>query len=159
MTTMMPCKDIEKHRQYSREYYHRNKHKSQERARRRTRRYREAHRELLRAQSREYYRNNPDKFREYARKNFPEFYTRGDKIIQKAKDTPCADCNRRFPYYVMDFDHIKGEKVHCVGVMRAWRVDKLLAEIAKCEVVCSNCHRIRTFTRHKVTVVDVDDEE
>jgi 5-methylcytosine-specific restriction endonuclease McrA len=72
--------------------------------------------------------------------------------VRKLKDRPCADCGRRFPYYVMDFDHRPEHKkafgvgrfVASVSVSSTKRVD---AEIAKCDVVCSNCHRIRTHNR------------
>lgn len=49
----------------------------------------------------------------------------------------------------MDFDHVQGVKVGNVGKMvnEAVSVETLMAEIAKCEVVCANHHRIRTFER------------
>lgn len=62
---------------------------------------------------------------------------------------PCADCNGSFPFYVMDFDHREGEvKLFDVsnGALRFGRA-KVLAEIAKCDVICANCHRIRTANR------------
>lgn len=69
-------------------------------------------------------------------------------IIQTAKDKPCIDCNIKYPYYVMDFDHL-GDKVFTIGSAEAigCSIEKLLEEIAKCEVVCSNCHRTRTHNR------------
>lgn len=70
-------------------------------------------------------------------------------ILWKHKDVPCMDCNIKYPPYVMDFDHREGEeKVMGVGalVTRA-SADRILAEIAKCDVVCSNCHRERTYQR------------
>jgi hypothetical protein len=59
-----------------------------------------------------------------------------------------VDCGIRYPTYVMDFDHIAGKKRTHIAAMRgnfAW--DQIAAEIAKCEVVCANCHRERTFRR------------
>lgn len=71
------------------------------------------------------------------------------QIIRSAKDVPCTDCDTRFPYYVMDFDHLDPtDKLADIGrEARQWSAAKLQAEIDKCEVVCSNCHRIRTFNR------------
>ena len=73
------------------------------------------------------------------------------QMIREAKNVPCADCGRRYPHYVMDFDHRPGEK-KCFNVSIAagqprlsWA--KLAAEIAKCDVVCANCHRERTHQR------------
>lgn len=77
--------------------------------------------------------------------------TRNLEYIRKIKDTtPCADCGNQYPHYVMDFDHLPGhEKVGSVAVMAHNRfgLATIKAEIAKCEVVCSNCHRSRTWNR------------
>lgn len=68
-------------------------------------------------------------------------------VVIRAKDVPCMDCGQRFPYYVMDFDH-RGDKEVLVGrLVDSLSLRRLLAEIAKCDVVCSNCHRIRTHVR------------
>lgn len=76
--------------------------------------------------------------------------------IRKAKRVPRADCGKRYPHYVMDFDHRPGEKKSfnlaiAAGQTRlSW--EKIAAEIAKCDVVCANCHRIRTHRRRKKTM-------
>lgn len=47
----------------------------------------------------------------------------------------------------MDFDHVRGEKVFTLGQVRQIRTYSLVRiqeEIAKCDVVCANCHRERT---------------
>lgn len=69
--------------------------------------------------------------------------------IKEAKDRPCTDCGISYPYYVMDFDHVRGEKRMEVGRLAGKNssLRVLLEEIDKCEVVCSNCHRIRTHMR------------
>lgn len=56
------------------------------------------------------------------------------------------DCGQTFPMCVMDFDH-RDPSLKCFGIgqYKEGSVTKLLAEIAKCDVVCANCHRIRTF--------------
>lgn len=62
------------------------------------------------------------------------------------------DCGGRFPAVCMDFDHRPGEKkLFTVAAMvgQHQTSKRVLAEIAKCDVVCSNCHRIRTATRHQ----------
>ncbi len=62
--------------------------------------------------------------------------------------TPCVDCGINYPYYVMDFDHVRGVKqcnvMELVSTLSKKKIDE---EIAKCEIVCSNCHRIRTHMR------------
>lgn len=44
----------------------------------------------------------------------------------------------------MDFDHL-GDKKFAVGSSISYTLDAVREEIAKCEVVCANCHRERTY--------------
>jgi hypothetical protein len=69
------------------------------------------------------------------------------RIVKEAKDVPCADCGLRYPPYVLDFDHRAGEvKAGNISQMVSkTTTEALLAEIAKCDVVCANCHRERTY--------------
>ncbi|MCU1376008.1 MAG: hypothetical protein JWO68_3294 [Actinomycetia bacterium] len=69
-------------------------------------------------------------------------------LVRRAKEVPCADCGGSFPYYVMDFDHVGDEKSALVSkLVNFGATQRLLDEMAKCEVVCANCHRIRTWRR------------
>ena len=65
------------------------------------------------------------------------------------ENTPYSDCHKVYPYYVMDFDHLDGHiKDGMVSFFaKTGRIEAMKKEIAKCEVVCSNCHRIRTHNR------------
>lgn len=58
----------------------------------------------------------------------------------------CVDCKLPHPYWRLDFDHLR-DKAFEVGQGVRWSMRKLLAEIAKCELVCANCHRDRTHQR------------
>jgi len=62
---------------------------------------------------------------------------------------PCADCGRFFPHYVLDFDHIdRTQKADNVSnFLRNGSGQGMWEEIEKCELVCSNCHRVRTYLR------------
>ena len=68
--------------------------------------------------------------------------------MTKLKDKPCQDCGKKYPHYVMDFDHREGEK-KLLEVARmvagGWSLKKIMKEIKKCDIVCSNCHRLRTY--------------
>lgn len=75
---------------------------------------------------------------------------RNKRMVKDLKaSTPCADCNQYFHFSVMDFDHIRGEKRESINylVNRNMSRPALLRELAKCELVCANCHRMRTFSR------------
>jgi hypothetical protein len=73
-------------------------------------------------------------------------------IVDELKSSqPCADCGRRFQSAQVDFDHL-GEKTSCVGHLLGSTTEKLVAEIAKCHLVCANCHRVRTTTGVRPTL-------
>lgn len=67
------------------------------------------------------------------------------QFLKELKEsTPCADCGIIYPAYVMDFDH-SGNKRFNVSQMAGYSLDMVVKEIAKCEIVCANCHRKRTY--------------
>lgn len=72
--------------------------------------------------------------------------------IKALKAAPCMDCGVHYPHYVMEFDHREGTvKVSTVSrLLRNSPWLKVLEEIAKCDVVCANCHNARTFMRRVV---------
>lgn len=99
------------------------------------------------AYNRAYYAANAVKLRKQKRVTNTARRKNLRQIILDAKTRPCKDCNQSYPVYVMDFDHVKGAKSFNLGSVTAVTVAEstLLAEIAKCDVVCANCHRIRTY--------------
>ena len=64
------------------------------------------------------------------------------------KNKPCMDCGQSYPPHVMDFDH-RPDQEKSFGVSRGKikPIEAVLAEIAKRDLVCANCHRIRTYLR------------
>jgi hypothetical protein len=71
--------------------------------------------------------------------------------MAELKLCPCSDCNHSFPAPCMEFDHVDNGKSANISQMRNYSVDKIAAEIALCEVVCCNCHRVRTKSRRAST--------
>lgn len=70
------------------------------------------------------------------------------QAIEDLKKAPCSDCGRTFPTVCMDFDHVRGEKKFNIASAVNWRrLEDILEEVAKCDLVCSNCHRIRSAAR------------
>jgi hypothetical protein len=66
------------------------------------------------------------------------------KFYEWLSKQECADCGNS-DTRVLEFDHVRGKKLGVVSVMIGHVSKKrLLEEIAKCEIVCANCHRIRT---------------
>ncbi|ACH62143.1 hypothetical protein MYRNA_144 [Mycobacterium phage Myrna] len=68
---------------------------------------------------------------------------------RQLKSGPCTDCGGTFHHFQMDWDHIGDDKEFDVGkaVRIGYGKKRILAEIAKCELVCANCHRLRTWRR------------
>ena len=63
----------------------------------------------------------------------------------------CVDCGYRGHHVALDFDHVPGNgKVKNVSQLRVASLNRLMLEVEKCEVVCANCHRIRTYNRLSV---------
>lgn len=69
-------------------------------------------------------------------------------LLKESK--PCADCNKFWPYYVMQYDH-KDHKNKEFEISKwfthSLNRDKLFKEIEKCDLVCANCHAIRSYLR------------
>jgi hypothetical protein len=74
---------------------------------------------------------------------------RNKAFVDELKKDSCTDCGRRFPSILMDLDHVSGVKVVPISnaCHRKWSHEKILTEVAKCDLVCCWCHRRRTHRR------------
>jgi hypothetical protein len=109
-----------------------------------------------------FWKNNPDKKRikeqNWKSKNkekLTQYWSKRDikihNLILEFKDKPCTDCGIKYHPCAMDFDHLDAtKKVGNISSLSKWRnkTSELLEEISKCELVCSNCHRMRTYNRN-----------
>ncbi len=70
-------------------------------------------------------------------------------FVNQLKSNPCTDCGETFHHAAMQYDHIADNKRLCVSemVVRGYGQETILKEIEKCELVCGNCHAIRTLNR------------
>lgn len=101
---------------------------------------------------RDHYKNNKGA---YIASLFKQKLLKRDWVNALKETTPCTDCGKNWPYYVMDFDHTSKDKTLNVSAMIAQRysMESIKAEIVKCELVCSNCHRERSHRRRVSAVV------
>jgi len=92
-----------------------------------------------------YYSRNSEKQKNRGRKR----YEIGVDIVSEAKNKFCLDCGKRYHYSLMDFDHLpeNGKEFSISKLMGRVSPHILREEIAKCDVVCALCHRIRTWNR------------
>lgn len=61
-------------------------------------------------------------------------------------DDGCTDCGFNEDPAALEWDHVRGKSWN-IGSRRWCSIERLLEEVEKCEVVCANCHRIRTELR------------
>ena len=73
--------------------------------------------------------------------------TRGKAFIRSQKLKPCQDCDKTYQPHVMQFDHRGDDKLREVSKMAGCSQAAIEAEIAKCDLVCANCHAERTYGR------------
>lgn len=100
--------------------------------------------------SNEWYRRNTDRQKARVRVNNRKYIKKARVVILERKRQPCADCQRRHPSWVMQFDHLPGtvKLFDLARAMSAHRsIGAIVAEMDKCEVVCANCHCRRTHAR------------
>ena len=122
-------------------------------------RYRQKQPERLLASNRAYRKKWPEKIRAWGRisrlrhkekrnayaRNYERVkYAEFRAFVDSLKALPCTDCKQEFVPCVMDFDHVRGEKKFEIGKGSLVTRVVLLHELAKCDLVCANCHRIRT---------------
>lgn len=80
-------------------------------------------------------------------------YRKNRLAIDALKNVPCVDCHHLFPACCMDFDHRDPtSKKFTVAQYMCHPLVKILKEVEKCDIVCSNCHRIRTSLRKKLRI-------
>jgi hypothetical protein len=99
------------------------------------------------AYQREHYLKNRQRYIDRAAAHTQKALTeRTAFILEYLAEHPCADCGETDPV-VLEFDHLRDKKFLISHGIRERNWEMVLAEIAKCDVVCVNCHRRRTAIR------------
>lgn len=88
-------------------------------------------------------KNKTNENRKNSRRKIQEY------LIEYKEKIGCIDCKEKYPHYMLEFDHLPGyEKIGSVAYLaKSKGFNVAIKEIEKCEVVCSNCHSIRTWVR------------
>lgn len=90
--------------------------------------------------------------------------TNRNRTIQKRKlweykeAAGCQDCGEKYPHWMLDFDH-RPEYTKLdspTQIIHKYSLARALEELNKCDVVCPNCHRIRTYTRNQSGYKNLD---
>lgn len=125
------------------DFYQRKKHRRGE--------YYERCKECFKERGRSYYHHNHERQLYLAKLRKKRYIQERENWLNFIKDQPCADCGIKYPPFVMDFDHKDGyAKIGSVSWLAKHNTssfEKIKKEIEKCDLVCANCHRIRTHAR------------
>lgn len=80
--------------------------------------------------------------------NVLKYRRKQQAYIASLKDAPCTDCGGRFHSEAMQFDHLdSSKKFKMISLMYTYCRERIDEEVAKCELVCANCHAVRTYER------------
>ena len=69
-------------------------------------------------------------------------------LLDYFASNPCVECGETDPV-VLEFDHVGAKRFTIGTALHSNGWDSIVEEIARCEVVCANCHRRRTATRRR----------
>ena len=106
-------------------------------------------RECSKKRSKRYYSENQEHHCKVVRKrNVKRQKEAKDYIMSVFSGKKCMDCSTT-DIRVFEFDHVHGKKFKHVSIMvsQGYSIEVIQKEIDKCEIVCANCHRIRTLER------------
>lgn len=108
-------------------------------------------RECYKIRGRIYYHQNRERQLKLALKRKARYVLERKAFLAKFKNKPCKDCGKIYSPWIMDFDHRDGKtKIGSISnlIFRSLlKFDKIREEIEKCDLVCANCHRDRTYKR------------
>lgn len=99
--------------------------------------------------SKRHYKNNKQSYFDRARMRDALIIENNQKKLANYLSChPCVDCGQT-NIRVLEFDHVRGNKANNIARMigEGFSWPTIEAEIAKCEVRCANCHRIKTNER------------
>jgi hypothetical protein len=72
-------------------------------------------------------------------------------IGELKRSQPCTDCGGYFHWVAMAYDHLPGnqKRAEVSNLVASGYRSVLVGELAKCELVCANCHAVRTYQRRQ----------
>jgi hypothetical protein len=88
---------------------------------------------------------DPIKQKKFLQKWYLKRKAQKQKFVEKIKQKPCSRCKKKFPPVCMDLHHIdpSTKKDTISYLMKSTQnINLLIEEVKKCQLLCSNCHRI-----------------
>ncbi len=99
--------------------------------------------------NKDHYRNNKKDYLNRALNRNARVKTENrQRLYAYLSEHPCVDCGAT-DVRILEFDHVRGKKSANIAELlnNAASWSTIEKEIAKCEVRCANCHRIKTTER------------
>lgn len=98
-----------------------------------------------------YYRQNKKKIKKYVNQKQKLLREKNLAVVNGIRANPCKDCGKQYHIICMDFDHVDPttKSFNIAHGIFKYDIETLIREIAKCDLVCSNCHRIREHNRRR----------
>lgn len=131
----MPYKDPEKAREHGRQYYQKNK----ERCLQKSKKYAKENKEKIKKIAAKYYQKNKEKYYKLCK----EFRQKRREKFRALKQTLyCIKCGEN-RWWVLEFHHRNPNEKEKTITKASWQwgEKRFSEEIAKCDVLCANCHR------------------
>ena len=96
-------------------------------------------------------KDNPESLQVHRYKARRAWLNRVAKINALKLEQGCVDCGYRAHPQALEFDH-RDPKAKLFNISeKNYSWDRMLKEIAKCDIRCANCHRVRTFTINRLS--------
>ena len=128
----------EKKRDQNIKWREENKEKIRERRKEGDKRYREENKEKIREKRLEYYQLNNEKIRKHQR----EYIKEKRAICLEYLGGKCVKCGATER---LEFDHIKREgKKYSIARKLTYKFDNIKEELDKCQLLCVDCHKVKT---------------
>lgn len=103
--------------------------------------------ELRKKHNQKYYAATKERFRDARRASANAIkIANRSRLADLLQTSSCTDCGTT-EWRVLEFDHVRGEKTDSIARLLTCKWQRVIDEIAKCEIVCANCHRLRTYFR------------
>jgi hypothetical protein len=97
-------------------------------------------RECSKIRSKKYYQENKKNHIQAVISNTKKYRKQLTKLINKVKKVGCRFCNEK-EICCLDFHHLRDKQYDISRLIHNLSITKLVVELQKCILVCSNCHR------------------
>lgn len=116
-------------------------------------------RECSNKRSRQYYAENTEHHKaNVVDRKWAAIAANQSRYLTYLSEHPCCDCGNT-DIRVLEADHLHSKYKNVSDMLStgsSW--SRILTELAKCDIVCANCHRIRTQLRrpsYRITTPDL----